>query len=165
MQPPHKLPLSELTSTDLVAGCLAGLGATIPMTAVMLVLHYLLPQRRKVPLEPLQVSQKLLAAGDVEPVTQEGANAVAAIAHLSFGATCGMVRPPLRQIVGRRATRGPYYGLMIYAASYAGWLPMLGILRPPQRRPWQRNVILLASHLTWGIALDLIEKQLTQPHR
>jgi hypothetical protein len=165
MQPSHELPLSQLTPTDLIAGCLAGLGATIPMTAVMLVLHYLLPQRRKVPLEPLQVSQNVLAAGDVEPATREGANAVAAIAHLSFGATCGMLRPPIREMVGREATRGPYYGLMIYAVSYAGWLPMLGILRPPQRRPWQRNVILLASHLTWGIALDLLERQISPRRR
>jgi hypothetical protein len=107
----------------------------------MLTLHHLLPQKRKVPLEPHQVSQKLLAASDAEPPTQEGKVAFTAASHFGYGAACGALRVSFRQLAGNQASRGPCYGIMIYAFSYAGRLPILGIPPPPQRRPCNTSCI------------------------
>jgi hypothetical protein len=50
-------------------------------------------------------------------------------AHLGFGVGCGALYGAA--VRHSSATRGVAFGLGVWAASYAGWVPALGALPPP----------------------------------
>jgi hypothetical protein len=50
--------------------------------------------------------------------------------------------------------------MLVWAASYAGWLPAVNTLPPPQRRPAGRNLLLILSHLVWGAATEALASPL-----
>jgi hypothetical protein len=77
--------------------------------------------------------------------------AVTGVAHLAFGATCGA----LYGAVVPRSTisRGVATGLGIWATSYAGWIPALGLLPPPQKDLPGRAWTILTAHVVYGAAL------------
>ena len=54
------------------------------------------------------------------------------------------------------------YGLAVWAGSYLGLLPALGIMSPATDHPLRRTALMIAAHLVWGSALgtfvDLLNK-------
>src|SRR5262249_36443677 len=58
--------------------------------------------------------------------------------------------------------KGTAYGLAVWAGSYLGLLPALGILSPATRHPPRRTALMIAAHVVFGSALgvftDLLEK-------
>ena len=70
--------------------------------------------------------------------------------HLGFGTAVGGVygAGPQRAVTTRG--QGAGYGLLVWAASYLGWLPALGVVEPVARRPLRQHTVLIASHLVWG---------------
>jgi hypothetical protein len=69
-------------------------------------------------------------------------------AHLAYGAATGALlglaaeRP--------RVATGAAYGVLIWAASYFGWVPALRLLKPANAHPQRRNLLMIAAHLVWG---------------
>lgn len=76
--------------------------------------------------------------------------------HFGFGAGSGVVFAILRRRVGPAHTSmsiGVSYGLAVYAVSYAGILPALGILPRPARDDHARQAAVIGAHVAFGAVL------------
>jgi hypothetical protein len=125
----------------LIYGCLAGLAATVPMTATMGRLHRKLPERERYALPPREI---VSAAGAPD------GPAAAVLAHFAYGGIVGA----LFALQPRRSPlAGSAFGVAVWSASYLGWIPALGLLEPGQRHPARRNALMLAAHAVWGATL------------
>jgi hypothetical protein len=51
--------------------------------------------------------------------------------------------------------RGIFFGLVVWAGSYLGWVPAAGILPPATEAPARRNALMIGSHFLWGILIAL----------
>lgn len=73
-------------------------------------------------------------------------------AHLGFGAAMGFVYALLP---ARAQTRlgGGVYGLAVWAANYAGWLPGVGLMPEPSRDRPGRPSVMIAAHWVFGRSL------------
>lgn len=136
----------KLQIDRVVLGALAGFSATLPMTYAMANLHDVLPCSERYPLPPREISQSLPWAG-LEP-------AVAALLyHFLFGAAAGSLYPALPGR-GNPAT-GMVYGVAVWAASYLGWIPAASVLRAATAHPTRRNLMMIVSHIVWGLSLSV----------
>lgn len=151
--------VSDSVSQSMFDGAIAGLVATAPMTAVMLLLHRLLPDREQYPLEPLRITRRLAQRVGLDAVAgdSEAATAATAVAHFGYGAAAGSLFPPLLGwLPVPSVVAGAAYGLGVWAGSYLGLLPALGLLSPATQHPRRRNLLMIVAHLVWGGALGLL---------
>lgn len=118
-----------------IAASTVGLAATLPMTAVMIALHRLLPGEPDEPLPPRQITET--AAG---------------LGYLPFAGRSGM--PP--------AVEGALFGLAVWGGSDLGLMPATGLYRPATEEPAARNALMITSHLVWGAALGVVFDRLTR---
>ncbi len=141
---------------DAVAGAVSGLVATVPMTVAMLVMQRLLPRREQSTLEPRRISDDMLRKADLhDDLSKRDKEKFSVAAHFGYGAGVGTIYALADRLLPLpRGLRGPAYGMLVWAASYAGWLPAVETLPPPQRRPAGRNLLLIVSHLVWGAATE-----------
>jgi uncharacterized membrane protein YagU involved in acid resistance len=141
-----------------ILGLLAGFTATIPMTLVMTALHRRLPPAERYPLPPKEITAKLAEEADQEEhIDQPEQDVVTLAAHFGYGATMGGMYAPLaEQMPGPPVMRGMVYGLAVWAGSYLGLLPALGILKPATEHPPRRNALMIAAHLVWGATLGAL---------
>ncbi len=147
-----------------LCGALAGLVATLPMTMVMLLLHEQLSRHEKHPLPPEEITGKLASRAGVQKHWSQTQQQVAAwMAHFGFGAGAGLLYGPLaEQVRMPPALKGAAFGLLVWAASYLGWLPGTGILNQPKKQPARPNGLMIVAHLVWGATLGLLTEQNTK---
>jgi len=139
----------------LARGAGAGALATVAMSAEMLAAQRLGVMGEQPP--------ERIAEDAAEEVTgsqpDEGTTDVlASVAHFAFGAAGGA---GYALILGRSArSAGPVtgivFGLLVWAASYAGWIPALGILPPPDRDRPGRQVAMVLAHVIYGSVLGAL---------
>jgi hypothetical protein len=141
--------IPEKLATNVLLGALAGTIATIAMTAAMRRLHRRLPKDERYPLPPREITETVARRGDVVP-SEEALRDAALTAHFAYGAATGA----LYALLPRRNSVpfGAAYGLLVWAASYCGWVPAARILRPPTEHPARRNALMITAHLIWGAA-------------
>ena len=139
----------------LVAGAIAGFAATVPMTAAMRRLHHGLETEDRYPLPPREI------IGSVAPgLSRASAPEVTIAAHFAYGAACGAglaavaPKPTLAD--------GGAGGLGSWLASYLGWIPAFGILRPAIRHPAPRNRLMILSHVMWGAAYAVAQSEIVR---
>ena len=140
-----------------VRGAIAGCLATVPMTLVMELLHRQLPASERYPLPPSEIltaTEQLGLGGKLQPPAHTAATLVA---HFGYGALTGA----LYGLLARRITlpwllTGVGFGMLVWAGSYLGVLPALGILSPATEHPARRNALMVAAHAVWGAALGAI---------
>jgi hypothetical protein len=91
---------------------------------------------------------------------QPGTLALAtALSHLGYGAALGA----LFGLVPRRASNaatGAVFGAAVWAVSYAGWVPKVGLMRRPSRDRFGRPTSMLLAHLVYGATLGVMRKRL-----
>ncbi|MCV0397777.1 MAG: DUF1440 domain-containing protein [Rhizobiaceae bacterium] len=138
----------------LVNGAIAGFCATMAMTMAMRVLAQRLAYRDRYPLPPREITQDVL-----EPGEQRMA-ALTLLAHFGFGAFAGT----LYELLSRRIP-GLLFGPLVWAVSYLGWVPLSRILTPATRHPAERNLLMIAVHLVWGVCLALGTRELDKASR
>jgi len=145
---------------NLVKGALAGLLATLPMTIFMRSAWRMLPRREKYPLPPRLITRRLTKETGVdEKLDANELTWLTLTLHFLFGAATGSLygvlepRVPLNETV-----KGSLMGLAVWSGSYLGWLPAFHILPPATQHPWRRNVLMIAAHLVWGIALGIFTR-------
>lgn len=128
----------------IVFGALAGLSATMAMTAAMRRFNGWLDAGHHYPLPPREIIESIGAGR-----SDERRRAITMAAHFAYGALAGIVftLPPVRRL------GGTFYGIGVWAASYLGWIPSARILEGAEHHPAQRNLLMLAAHLVWGSAL------------
>lgn len=141
----------ETLTAALVRGALAGVGATLAMSAVML-------GARRLGLTPTLPPERIVQDGAEAtgaPADRKQIDFVAAIAHLGFGAAGGVAYAGIARAVGRALAAPAAIGwaLVIWAGSYFGWIPALHILPPPPQDHPGRAWTMFASHLVYGASL------------
>ena len=147
-----------------LAGGIAGFAATVPMTAVMEILHRW-PRPERKPLPPRQITVRLAKSAGLERVASEPeARTVATLAsHFGYGAAAGAVYAPIAERVpGHPAVKGAAFGLLVWTLSYLGWLPATGVLRPATQHSARRNTLMIVAHLVWGATTGILAERLEQ---
>lgn len=152
---------------DLFRGAIAGSVATVPMTISMLIGWRLLPRREKYPLPPREITEELAErVGKVDELTENQLIAATLVSHFAYGAVSGSMYALFekRISVGGRL-KGVLAGLILWAGSYLGWLPAIGILKPATQHPWRRNLLMILAHVVWGMTLEQITQTLQSGKR
>jgi len=142
-----------------IRGGVAGGLATVGMTAAMLAMHRCLPARQRYGLPPEQIVDEMLNRTDIEnQLTDRHFEALTMLAHhgygTSMGAVYGMVEPHCRS--APPVVSGMSFGFVVWALSYLGWLPAMGMDASATREPLQRNALMIVSHLIWGGTTGLL---------
>ena len=136
-----------------VRGAVAGTVATAAMSGLMLALS------RQMGEQPPDAIVKHVARGVGATPTEREADALAVVAHVGFGATVGAAYALLPR-VGPPAVRGVATALAVYAASYQGWVPALGILPPATQDRPGRPAAMVSAHVVYGAVLGVLEERL-----
>jgi uncharacterized membrane protein YagU involved in acid resistance len=136
----------------MLIGAAAGAAATLPMTAVMEALHERLDGEPARPLPPREVTDGMAAkAGVHDQLSEEDKQQLTLAAHFGYGAGCGAL---FGLIAPRNAplaiAAGMAFGLGVWAGSYLGWLPAMGVRHHARHDPAERSGLMIAAHLVWG---------------
>lgn len=133
----------------MLVGAIGGVVGTAVMTAAMRQLYRLLPTDERYPLPPREITQRVFTAS---PPTATADRTIAC--HFGFGAIAGAL------LAGAGRTRAVALGPAVWAASYLGWIPASGILRPATAHPWRRNALMVGVHVVWGLVTVVTTKDL-----
>jgi hypothetical protein len=136
------------------AGACAGVGASVPMSAVMLVAQRLGLMGQQ---PPEKITEAAASRAGNTSRRETTTHAASVVAHLGFGAAAGAVYGVARERLPRAwpgAATGVAYGLAVWAASYQGWVPALGIMPAASRDRPGRPASMATAHVVFGLALD-----------
>jgi hypothetical protein len=150
-----------------LAGTIAGLLATGPMTLAMNAMYRELPPQEQEPLPPRQITENVAASVGVDlGPNAETHEAATLAAHFGYGATVGALYGPLAGATRLpRVAEGMLYGAAIWGGSYFGLLPGTGLYRSAKDEAPGRNALMLTAHLVWGASLGLIMGALVRDDR
>ncbi len=145
-----------------IVGAVAGAAATIPMTLAMAAMHRRLPLWQRYRLPPRTITLRLANRVGIGRHLDEPARSAATVAgHFGYGALVGAV---YAVTCGARRERpvvaGAAFGLAVWGASYLGWIPAAGIMRPATDQPTERTALMIAAHLVFGTATTLAADRL-----
>jgi hypothetical protein len=137
----------------------AGMGAiaTVPMSAVMLAGQRLGWMREQ---PPEHVTGRAIEGVAGNRVLDRELDVAAAAVHVASGAVFGAAYGWL----GRRLRSTPPAGLgvafavAIWAFSYRGWMPAIGVL-PPEQRGARATAVMVAAHVAYGLALGRLAQR------
>jgi hypothetical protein len=146
----------------LLIGGIAGFVGTIAMTAAMRRLHERLPPRERYPLPPREIVDSTADKAGI-PIADEAAKDVTTAAHFAYGAASGALLGVANIMVG--PVTGGVAGVGVWLASYMGWIPGVGILKPATAHPPRRNLLMLVSHVVWGVATARAIRELVEARR
>ena len=151
------------------AGLLAGMAATVPMTATMQALHAVLPGQQGAEAVPERITSSALrqvgaltgtAAEQVAGPKVGGAarwSAAGLFNHFSYGSGVGSMYALTRRHLPRSpALSGALFGLFVYGASYLGWLPVAGLHPSALDESREKNALLIGAHLVYGVSLGYL---------
>jgi uncharacterized membrane protein YagU involved in acid resistance len=83
--------------------------------------------------------------------------------HFGYGALFGALYALSEQRLPMHSSlKGAFAGLALWAGSYLGWLPAMGILQSATRHPWCRNLLMILAHVVWGLTLGVMTQRLTE---
>jgi uncharacterized membrane protein YagU involved in acid resistance len=141
-----------MVGSQLFSGALAGCIATAPMTVSMELMHRLLPRHEQYPLPPSEITADLTEKTGVRDTMDQHEHVeLSLVNHFAYGAAAGALYAPLASRAGfSPVLKGITYGLAVWAVSYLGLLPALGILRPATEHPTRRNLLMILAHVVWG---------------
>ncbi|HWH18434.1 MAG TPA: hypothetical protein VNT77_08905 [Allosphingosinicella sp.] len=141
----------------LLIGAIAGFVGTLAMTAAMSRLHRRLPPKENYPLTPREIIDSMGAKAGAKP-TGELAKDLTTAAHFGYGAAAGSLIAAANPRIG--PATGAAAGVAIWTASYMGWIPAAGILKPATEHPPRRNLLMIGVHLVWGASTALALREL-----
>jgi hypothetical protein len=141
--------MTPWTAVELVRGAGAGVAATGAMSVAMFaaqragLLHKLPPEN---------ITEAALDTLDVDR-SERTEDALTTASHFAYGAACGALfglgLPFARRLAPATLT-GALFGAAVWAVSYAGWVPAMGILPPPTKDDPRRQGSMLGAHLVFG---------------
>jgi uncharacterized membrane protein YagU involved in acid resistance len=142
----------------MLAGAAAGFVATVPMTVAMELMHRRLPWTHREPLPPRKITMRAMKAIGVRHKLNESERmGLTLAAHFGYGSGMGAVYGPVSdRVKAPPVVKGMGFGLVVWAASYLGIVPAMGLIEPATRHRAQRNALMIAAHLVWGATLGLL---------
>lgn len=146
-------------------GLLCGAVATVPMSAVMLVAGRIGAMGT---LPPERVTERAMDATGVGATSQGEKDVATSLAHLAFGAGGGVAFALLHRRLNlpvAAVAQGAAFGLAVWAVSYQGWIPALGILPPADDDRPGRRWAMIGAHIVYGSALGALEARLARRTR
>lgn len=145
---------TKQTALGAVIGLIAGVVATGPMTAAMILWHRRLPAAERYPLPPREITMKLAReAGVADKMSAETRSAATILAHFAYGGATGAIYGAVTDnIPASTLSKGVGFGLLVWAASYLGFLPGAGILKVATEHPARRNLLMIGAHVVFGAA-------------
>lgn len=148
---------------SILAGMIAGTVASVPMTLWMTALHRALPPPEQYPLPPHQVTlEAVRVAGLPQALDQPGSEEAASLAgHFAYGGITGAVYGLFADAVPLpKPVSGVLFGLAVWAGSYLGWLPAVGLHPLATHEPAGRNLLMISAHVVWGVTLGGLQERL-----
>jgi hypothetical protein len=141
-------------SPGLMGSTAGGAIATVAMSGVMLAGDRLGLMGEQ---PPTAITRKALREAGVDRPSA-AAGAIAPVAHLGFGAAGGALFGLVRRAVpiGPGWLLGILFGLGVWAVSYKGWIPAMGILPEPEDDRPGRPAVMVAAHAVYGLVLGLL---------
>jgi putative membrane protein len=145
---------TEQTALGAVIGLIAGVVATGPMTAAMILWHRRLPAAERYPLPPREITMKLARkAGVAEQMSPETRSAATMLAHFAYGGATGAIYGAVDDAIPFPTLyKGIGFGLIVWTASYLGLLPGAGVLKVATKHPARRNLLMIGAHVVFGAA-------------
>lgn len=141
----------------LLVGAAAGVAATFPMTLTMEALHELVPGEPARPLPPREVVEGMTAnAGVNHQLHEDEKQDLTLAAHFGYGAACGALLALIAPRGPAAVPAGIAFGLGVWASSYLGVLPALGIRHHAKHDPAARSGLMITAHMVWGAAAGAI---------
>ena len=138
-------------ASALIDGATGGAIATVAMSAVMIA-----GERSGLMGEqpPTTVTRFALGAAGVDQPSPP-ATLLSPVMHLAFGALSGGVFGVVRRLAPSvpGEVLGVCFGLAVWAVSYKGWIPALGILPAPEDDRPGRPIVMVLAHVVYGLAL------------
>jgi hypothetical protein len=93
------------------------------------------------------------------PRSRRAQDLLAGMNHIAFGAVGGVVFEALRRRLPDRTPILPVavtFAVAIWAVSYAGWAPALGLMPSPRRDRPGRQLSMVAAHVVYGATLGVL---------
>jgi uncharacterized membrane protein YagU involved in acid resistance len=145
------------TLADACVGAIGGVVATLPMTLLMHAGHRSLPADEQYPLPPARITRRVEHKAEVAHRIDNRQHVVLSLlSHFGYGGAVAAVFPSLaRRLPLSPMLAGVGWGLIVWAGSYLGYLPAVGLHPSATREPAGRNVLMIAAHVVWGAALGL----------
>jgi hypothetical protein len=137
-------------------GTRAGLVATAAMSAAMVAAQRAGYMGRMPPREITEAALDAVGADDLPEAEVEAASVAT---HFGFGASMGALLGFVRPRPRRPVAEGIAFGTLVWLASYAGWVPALGILPPPTRDRPGRPTSMVLAHWIYGAVLGAARKE------
>jgi hypothetical protein len=143
---------------DALAGAVAGLLATVPMTVAMEAMFRRLPQCERYALPPSQLTARVIEHGEMgRRLPRRPHTALTLAVHFAIGTAGGAAAGPLvRRLPLPRPFTGMLAGIGVWATGYLVSLPSLGIIRMTTKWPASRRRLMFVAHLVWGGALGVM---------
>jgi putative membrane protein len=125
------------------------------MTIFMLATQRFLPKRQQYRLPPEMITSELAHRAHVRHhLNKQMVLGATLVSHFGYGAAMGAAYAPLyRRVPLPAILQGILFGLVVWAASYLGLLPLLGISASGNKEPLRRNLMMIAAHTVWGAAM------------
>jgi hypothetical protein len=144
----------------LLLGAAAGALGTLAMSAAMAAGHRLArPAARPAPEEITENVEERAGVRDDLPEPAFEASWVAA--HFAYGAACGALYAVARPRPAASAlAEGLAFGGLVWAVSYLGLLPALGLHPWPEDDSKARMGVMIAAHAVFGVATAAAERRL-----
>ncbi|MDF3016749.1 MAG: hypothetical protein K0R44_1974 [Thermomicrobiales bacterium] len=143
----------------LARGALAGLVATLPMTAVI-------GAGRVAGLmgtpPPVEITENIAEQAGQDPDRQSPEFQTAWLAaHVGYGAACGAIFSAIRPVLPRSdLVAGLLFGAAVWGVSYISLMPSLNLYPSAEDDSNQRQAVMIAAHAVYGTALASIEHRL-----
>jgi uncharacterized membrane protein YagU involved in acid resistance len=107
---------------------------------------------------PKRITVGLLRRAGIRERNDRQRNIASTLTHLGFGASVGAIFTTGRALLrprGPALPQGLGYGAAVWAVSYKGWVPALGLLPPPEHDRPDRQWTTFIGHLIYGAVLGL----------
>ena len=109
-------------------------------------------------LPPEKITARMLDRLHITP-SGRAQHLVARMNHIAFGALGGVVFEALRRRLPDRTPILPValtFAAAIWAVSYAGWAPALGLMPSPRKDRLGRQLSMVAAHIVYGATLGVL---------
>jgi uncharacterized membrane protein YagU involved in acid resistance len=136
--------------------------ATSSMKMAMSQIHRSLPRRQQTPLPPAILTRDIQKKTPLpDNLSSEMQQELTMISHFGYGALGGIVFAALSPKISKSPLlKGTLFGLGVWAGSYYGLTPSLGLAPQAKHMTKSRNAMMILAHIVWGASLAYSEEEL-----